>query len=42
MGSNAEMDGRRYTDGGHVEFEDGLLSYGEGWFTILNRPSHKH
>jgi len=34
---------RRITDGGYVEFDDsGLLSYGEGWFTIYNTPSNKH
>ena len=39
----AEWYGRRYTDGGYVEFDDsGLLSHGEGWFTIYNRPSNKH
>jgi len=38
----AEWFGRRYTDGGYVELEGGLLSYGEGWFTIYDRPSNKH
>jgi hypothetical protein len=38
----AEWYGRRYTDGGYVEFEDGLPSQGEGWFTIYDRPSNKH
>ena len=38
----AEWYGRRYTDGGYVEFEDGFPSQGEGWFTIYDRPSNKH
>jgi len=38
----AEWFGRRITDGGWVEFVDGLLSYGEGPFTIYNTPSNKH
>ena len=38
----AEWYGRRTTDGGYVELDGGVLSYGEGWFTILNRPSNKH
>ena len=39
----AEWFGRRYTDGGYVELDDsGLLSHGEGWFTIYSRPSNKH
>ena len=39
----AEWYGRRYTDGGYIEFDDGgLLSGGEGWFTIYDRPSNKH
>jgi hypothetical protein len=39
----AEWYGRRTNDGGYVEFDAaGNLSYGEGWFTILNRPSNKH
>ena len=38
----AEWFGRRTNDGGYVEFDGGLLSYGEGWFTIFNRPSNKH
>jgi hypothetical protein len=38
----ADWYGRRTTDGGYVEFDGGLLSYGEGFFNILNRPSNKH
>ena len=39
----SEWYGHRYTDGGYVELDDtGLLSYGEGWFTIYDRPSNKH
>ena len=39
----ADWYGRRYTDGGYVEFDDsGFPSFGEGWFTIYNRPSNKH
>ena len=34
--------GRRITDGGWVDYVSGLPSYGEGWFTIYNRPSNKH
>lgn len=41
-----EWFGRRTNDGGYVEFIPGtnppVPLYGEGWFTILNRPSHKH
>lgn len=36
----AEWSGRRITDGGWVDFTG--LPYGEGWFTIYNRPSNKH
>jgi hypothetical protein len=38
----AEWFGRRITDGGYVDFADGVPIYGEGWFTIYNRPSNKH
>jgi hypothetical protein len=38
----ADWFGRRYTDGGYVEFEGGFPSEGEGWFTIYNKPSNKH
>jgi len=38
----AEWFGRRITDGGWVDFVGGAPSYGEGWFTIYNRPSNKH
>ena len=37
-----EWFGRRITDGGYVDFVGGLPFYGEGWFTIYNRPSNKH
>jgi hypothetical protein len=36
----AEWFGRRITDGGWVDFTG--LPYGEGWFTIYNKPSNKH
>ncbi len=38
----AEWFGRRTTDGGYVDFVGGFPSYGEGYFTIYNRPSNKH
>jgi hypothetical protein len=38
----AEWYGRRTNDGGYVDFSGGLPSYGEGWFTIYNKPSNKH
>ena len=38
----AEWYGRRTNDGGYVDFVGGLPSYGEGWFTILDRPANKH
>ena len=38
----AEWLGRRITDGGWVEFVGGFPFYGEGWFTIYNRPSNRH
>jgi hypothetical protein len=38
----AEWFGRRTTDGGYVDFVGGYPSYGEGYFTIYNRPSNKH
>jgi hypothetical protein len=38
--------GRRITDGGYVDFIPGteppVPLYGEGWFTIYDRPSNKH
>ena len=37
-----EWFGRRNTEGGYVDFIDGVPIYGEGWFTIYNRPSNKH
>ena len=36
----AEWFGRRITDGGWVDFSG--LPYGQGAFTIYNRPSNKH
>ncbi|MDH3613466.1 MAG: hypothetical protein OEU90_08665 [Gammaproteobacteria bacterium] len=36
----AEWFGRRITDGGWVDF--GGLPFGQGQFTIYNRPSNKH
>ena len=38
----AEWYGRRTGDGGYVDLVGGLLSYGEGSFTIYNTPSNKH
>ena len=39
----AEWLGRRYADGGYVDFlPGGFPCCGEGWFTIYNRPSNKH
>ena len=38
----AEWFGRRISDGGYVDFPGGVPSYGEGWFTIYNKPSNKH
>jgi hypothetical protein len=39
----AEWLGRRYTDGGYVDFyPNNFPCCGEGWFTIYNRPSNKH
>jgi hypothetical protein len=38
----AEWYGRRITDGGYVDYAGDLPSYGEGWFTIYDRPSNKH
>lgn len=32
----------RISHGGYVDFVDGVPIYGEGWFTIFNRPSNKH
>ena len=33
---------RRISEGGYVDFVSGVPTYGEGWFTIYNRPSNKH
>jgi hypothetical protein len=38
----AEWLGRRYADGGWVQFVGGFPFYGEGPFVIYNRPSNKH
>ena len=38
----AEWFGRRTTDGCLVQFIGGVPSYGEGPFTIYNRPSNRH
>ena len=37
-----EWFGRRISDGGYVNFDDGVPIDGEGWFTIYNTPSNKH
>ena len=37
-----EWFGRRISDGGYVDFVDGVPIYGEGGFTIYNTPSNKH
>jgi hypothetical protein len=42
MEEYGEWFGRRIADGGYVDFVGGFPSYGEGWFTIYNRPSNKH
>ena len=42
MDEYGEWFGRRIADGGYVNIVDGMLSDGEGWFTIYNRPSNKH
>ena len=42
----AEWFGRRINDGGSIDYiligDEPVPHYGEGWFTIYNKPSNKH